>query len=149
MRSVASASGGSKMTEAATKFKIVLLPFPADKVPALQKQLPGLFAAVSKAGYGVDTGVPVVVVPTLFIARADLDANNDVAYTLVKTLIENYKELAQVNAALAEWKPDVAVQELPVPCHPGAMETLQGKGPLERQDGSAAATAGQIKVVCG
>ena len=110
------------MTEAATKFKIVLLPFPADKVPALQKQLPGLFAGVSKAGYGVDTGVPVVVVPTLFIARADLWWNNDVAYTLVKTLIENYKELAQVNAALAEWKPDVAVQELPVPYHPGAIK---------------------------
>ena len=118
--------GGSKMTEAATKFKIVLLPFPADKATALQKQVPGVFSAVSSSGYGVDVGVPCVGVPTLFIARADL--NNDVAYTLVKALLENYKELAQVNASLAGWKPEVAVRELEVPYHPGAIKYYKEKG---------------------
>lgn len=119
--------GGSKMAEFAAKTKLVLLPFEADRLPLLQNQLPAMFSAItSNIISGVDAGIPVVFTPMLFIGRADL--SDDLAYQIVKALIENYNELKMVNPVLAGWKPEVAVQELPIPYHSGAVKYYKEKG---------------------
>jgi TRAP-type uncharacterized transport system substrate-binding protein len=47
---------------------------------------------------------------------------------MVKALVENYNELKAVNPVLADWKPEVAVREMPVPYHPGAIKYYKEKG---------------------
>ena len=75
---------------------------------------------------GIDPGLKVIATPTLLIARADL--SDEFAYQMVKTLIDNYHELKTVNPVLADWKSEVAVRELPVPYHTGAIKYYKEKG---------------------
>jgi uncharacterized protein len=118
--------GGSKMAELATKSKIVILPFDPGKIAFVQKQL-AMFPAISPNNLsGVEPGHNVVSTPNLVIARADL--SDDQAYTIVKALIENYNDLKAINPVLADWKPEAAVREVPVPYHPGAIKYYKEKG---------------------
>ena len=118
---------GAKIVELAAKTKIVVLPFPADKAPLLQKALPGMFSVMTPDNLpGIDPGVPAVATPMMVIARADV--NNEVIYRIVKTLIENYNELKVINPVMAEWQPEVAVREFPFPYHPGAIKYFAEKG---------------------
>jgi len=118
--------GGSKMAELATKTRIVILPFDPAKIGFVQKQL-AMFPAISPSNLsGVEPGHKVVSTPNLVISRADL--SDDLAYTVVKALIENYNDLKMINPVLADWKPEVAVREVPVPYHPGAIKYYKEKG---------------------
>lgn len=118
--------GGSKMAEVSAKSKIIVLPFAPEKLPFVQKKL-AMFATVTPSNLsGVDPGIPAIATPNLLITRADL--TDDIAYLVVKTLIENYNELKTINAVMADWKPEVAVRELTVPYHPGAIKYYKEKG---------------------
>jgi len=118
--------GGSKMAELGTKSKIIILPFDPNRIHFVQKKL-SMFPTVSPNNLsGVDPGIPVVATPNLIISRADL--SDDLAYLVVKTLIENYNDLKQINPVMADWKPEVAVRELTVPYHPGAIRYYKEKG---------------------
>jgi TRAP transporter TAXI family solute receptor len=118
--------GGSKMAELSRKSKIVVLPFDPGKIAFVQKEMV-MFPAITPDNLsGVDPGLKVIATPNLLIARADL--SEDAAYQMVKALIENYHELKAVNPILADWKPEVAARELPVPYHPGAVRYYKEKG---------------------
>ena len=118
--------GGSKMAELSRKTKIVVLPFDPGKIAFVQKEMV-MFPAITPGNLsGVDPGQNVIATPSLLIARADL--GEDVAYQMVKALIENYNELKAVNPVLADWRPEVAARELPVPYHPGAIKFYKEKG---------------------
>ena len=118
---VSCALGGSKMVEFSQKAKLIVLPFQAEKASSLQKRLPAMFPAITPPTLaGVDPGVPVVATSNLLIGRVDLE--DDLVYRMVKALIENYDELKTVNPVMADWKPEVAVKELPIPYHPGAIK---------------------------
>jgi TRAP transporter TAXI family solute receptor len=118
--------GGSKMAELSRKTKIVALPFDPGKIALVQKEMV-MFPAITPDNLsGVDPGLKVIATPNLLIARADL--SDDAAYQMVKALIENYNELKAVNPVLADWKPEVAARELPVPYHPGAVRYYKEKG---------------------
>ena len=124
---ISCALGGSKMAEYSQKTKLIVLPFHAEKASALQKQLPTMFPVMTPATLsGIDPGIPVVATSNLFMGRADLD--EDLVYRMVKALIENYDELKTINPVMADWKPEVAVQELPIPYHPGAIKYYREKG---------------------
>jgi uncharacterized protein len=118
--------GGSKMAELSRKTKIVVLSFDPGRIAFVQKEMV-MFPAITPDNLsGVDPGLKVIATPNLLIARADL--SDDAAYQMVKALIENYNELKAVNPILAEWKPEVAARELPVPYHPGAVRYYKEKG---------------------
>ncbi len=124
---VACSLGGAKMVEVNSKKKLLVLPFAADKVPFLRTRLPGMVAAVTPADrVGIPPGVPVVATPVLFIGVAGLD--NALAYGMVKGLIANYSALKAINPELAEWKPEAAVRDLPIPYHPGAIKYYKEQG---------------------
>jgi hypothetical protein len=118
--------GGSKMAELATKSKILVLNFDPAKIAIVQKAVAVFPATTPSSLSGVEPGAKVVSTPNLFIGRADV--SDEVAYQMVKTLIENYNELKAVNPVLADWTPEVAVRELPVPYHPGAIKYYKEKG---------------------
>jgi TRAP transporter TAXI family solute receptor len=118
--------GGSKMAELSRKSKIVVLPFDPGKIAFVQKEMVMFPAITPETLSGVDPGLKVIATPTLLIARADL--SDDVVHQIVRALIENFNELKTVNPVLADWKPEVAVRELPVPYHPGAIKYYKEKG---------------------
>ncbi len=118
--------GGSKMAELSRKTKIVVLPFDPGKIAFVQKEMVMYPAITPNNLSGVDPGLKVIATPNLLIARADL--GDDVAYQMVKALMDNYSELKAVNPVLADWKPEVAARELPVPYHPGAVRYYREKG---------------------
>jgi hypothetical protein len=54
---------------------------------------------------------------------------DEVAYSLVKTWAENWKELEPVHPQLRGWRPEVFVQKLAtIPYHPGAIKFFKEKG---------------------
>ncbi len=118
--------GGSKMAELSRKSKIVVLPFDPGRIAFVQKEMVMFPAITPETLSGVDPGLKVIATPTLLIARADL--SEDMTYQMVKALIDNFKELKAVNPVLADWTPEVAVRELPVPYHPGAIKFYREKG---------------------
>jgi len=118
--------GGSKMAELSRKTKILVLSFDPAKIAFVQKEMVMFPAITPDTLSGIDPGQKVIATPSLLIARADL--SEDIAYQMVKALIENYNELKAVNPVLADWKPEVAVRELPVPYHPGAIKFYKEKG---------------------
>lgn len=118
--------GGSKMAEYATKMKMVVIPFAMDKASSLQKSLPAMALKTTPNNLsGVAPGIPAASTPMLLIGRADIA--DDTAYQIVKTLIENYQELKAVNPVMADWKPEAAVNALPIPYHNGAIKYYKEK----------------------
>jgi TRAP-type uncharacterized transport system substrate-binding protein len=55
--------------------------------------------------------------------------SDEVAYTLVKTWAENWKELEPIHPQLRGWRPEVFVQKLAtIPYHPGAIKFFKENG---------------------
>ena len=119
--------GGSKMAEAEAKIGIKILPFPENKVPFLRKTLPVFHAAITPTGMpGVTPGVPVVA--TFGITAVNKDLPEETAYTVIKALLENYKELLPVHKDFYGWTPERAVRDMGMPYHPGAIKYYKEKG---------------------
>jgi TRAP transporter TAXI family solute receptor len=119
--------GGSKMAEAEAKIGIKILPFPENKVPFLRQSLPVFYAAKTPSGLpGVSPGVAVVATPGILAANEDL--SNETAYLVVKTLLENCKELFPIHKDFYGWAPERAVKDLGIPYHPGAIRYYKEKG---------------------
>jgi len=119
--------GGSKMAEAEAKIGIKILPFPESKVPFLRQSLPVFYAAKTPSGMpGVSPNVPVVATPAVLAANEDL--SDDTAYTVVKALLDNHKDLLPVHKDFYGWTPERAVRDLSIPYHPGAIRYYKEKG---------------------
>ena len=119
--------GGSKMAEAEAKVGIKILPFPENRVPFLRKSLPVFQAATTPTGMpGVTPGVPVVA--TFGIIAVNKDLPEETAYTVIKTLLENHKELFPVHKDFYGWTPERAVRDIGMPYHPGAIKYYKEKG---------------------
>ena len=118
---------GPMMKELVSKTKIRVLPFGADKMAFVNGKNPGLFLVPTQAGLtGIDAGIPVISSPTTLHTASDLP--DDVAYTIVKTLIEKYDELVPASPYLKQYSADRAVRKIPVLYHPGAVRYYKEKG---------------------
>ena len=81
-------------------------------------------------GYSFVTDpVPTVAVQATLIASTDLD--DAVAYHIVRSLIENQREVAEGHARGAYISPFNAVQSISVNLHPGALRFFEGLGILD------------------
>jgi TRAP-type uncharacterized transport system substrate-binding protein len=56
------------------------------------------------------------------------DFPEDLAYTIVKVLIEHVNEVAKVHADAAEWNLQNYRRMIAIPFHPGAIEYYKEKG---------------------
>lgn len=117
---------GSKWVEAEKRTGITVLPVEEDKFPFLRQHLPVVFAVKTPAGMpSIKAGVPVVTIPSVFGTNQDLD--DETAYIIVKTLLENQKELIPVHRDFQAWSPERAVKNLGMPYHPGAVRYYKEK----------------------
>ena len=124
--------GGSKMAEAEAKIGIKILPFAESKVSFLRQSLPVFHAAITPSGMpGVTPGVTVVATPGITAANEDL--SDETAYLVIKTLLENHKELFPVHQDFHGWTPERAVRDIGMPYHPGAIKYYKEKGLWSRE----------------
>jgi uncharacterized protein len=118
---------GPMMKELVSKTKIRVLPFGAEKMAFVNSKNPGLFLVQTQPGLtGIDAGLPVISSPTTLHTTSDLP--DDVAYVIVKTLIEKYDELVPASPYLKQYSADRAVRKIPVLYHPGAVRYYKEKG---------------------
>lgn len=119
--------GGAKLQELATsRAKAIALPFDPAKIALIQRDIPAVFAAFSKKVGPIPDGIPVVGTPEVFFAHQELD--EELAYRLVKVLLESQEELKLIHRDFAEWGEHNAVRKLSVPYHPGAIRYYKERG---------------------
>jgi len=75
---------------------------------------------------GIDTDVPVVCVSNLLICSQKMEEK--VAYSVVKAIMENTKDLVIVHKEAEKISPSSAVVGSPLPFHPGAVKYYHEKG---------------------
>ena len=119
--------GGAKLEELATSSaKAIALPFDSARIDVIQWEMPAVFSAVSKKAGPIPAGIPVVGTPEVFFAHRELD--EEIAYRLVKVLLESQEELKLIHRDFAQWTEHNAVRKLPVPYHPGAIRYYKERG---------------------
>jgi TRAP transporter TAXI family solute receptor len=124
------AVGMGIVTEADAKVGIRFLPVCQDPkgIEVAQGIMPGAHVKIRKAGpaglkqdtllwhYGI-------------VVTGSTHMSDEVAYTLVKTWAENWKELEPIHPQLRGWRPEVFVQKLAtIPYHPGAIKFFKENG---------------------
>lgn len=98
----------------------------------IRQSLPMASPIWFKSGYpGAKLDTPSIGIPMYLYARADIDDN--LAYTIVKTLLEHYDELKVMHPALAQWTLDNAVKNTEIPFHAGAIKYYKEKGVWTKQ----------------
>lgn len=70
--------------------------------------------------------VRTLVMATTLVVSADVA--EDVVYAITKSLCENITELPRVHASLADYRCETAVNDRPVPVHPGALRYYRERG---------------------
>jgi hypothetical protein len=74
----------------------------------------------------VQGGIPVVGVPNALWGHEKM--SDDTAYFIVKTLIENYDNLQSYHKEFKDWSLSMAVRNVLMPYHPGAIKYYREKG---------------------
>jgi hypothetical protein len=80
------------------------------------------------------TGVvsnPTYMIEVDFYVLTGADVSDDVVYQLTKTMYENKDALGEAFGAFRRFKPDMMVQENPVPYHPGAVKFYKEVGQMK------------------
>lgn len=75
---------------------------------------------------GQDDDVPSLSTPNLLVVRADMD--EDLAYALVRELLEARSELAQVHPVAGRISAEYTLEVSPIPLHPGVVRYLREQG---------------------
>ena len=124
---------GHPMTTEISQTADVVQLSPTDEMLSTMSEKYGFGTAVLPGGSfrGQDEDITLPASTTTLIASADM--SEDLAYTIVKTLVENAERLAAGHGALADfnpeeaWKPEIVNLEL----HPGAARYFTERGWLE------------------
>jgi TRAP transporter TAXI family solute receptor len=108
---------------------IRLLPVDAEHMKKILQMEPGLMdTVIPKTAYkGMEADVPAVGTVTCIVINKNV--SDDLAYKIVKTLYDNWPELAKVKKqAIEESLPDKALLGARIPVHPGALKYYKEKG---------------------
>lgn len=110
--------------------KIKLLPVEEDMLQRISKKYPYYIPDWIKAGTykGVDSDVRAIAIKGVIICRDDLE--EELAYTITKTILEHRDELELVHVAAKEITLENAIPT-PIPLHPGSVRYLKEKGLLK------------------
>jgi TRAP transporter TAXI family solute receptor len=106
---------------------IRLLPIPADKIAELEK-FPGVESYTLPGGLyqGVDYAVEGIAVRAHIIVREDFP--EDVAYSMVKTIAENFESYPGVLKAMSYARLEDMAKDTGIPMHPGAERYYRERG---------------------
>lgn len=111
--------------------QIHFIPIARDKVLEARKKYPdlmtgrhpGVITPEYLKGIKLDAPVPAVMAPRFFTTTTALP--DDVAYTIAKTMVDNWKEY---QASVTDFNPKSAVFTPEVPYHPGAIKAFKELG---------------------
>jgi TRAP transporter TAXI family solute receptor len=103
----------------------------AEKMAAVY---PGSYPATLKAGTATGLVKDTAMLTNDIYLVGTKDLSEDAAYTIVKALWDNTKELAAAYRALASWRQDRMVSRNAfIPYHPGAIKFYKEKGVWNKQ----------------
>jgi TRAP transporter TAXI family solute receptor len=124
------AVGMGIITEADAKVGIRFLPVCQDQkgIEVAQGIMPGAHVKIRPAGAaGLKQDTPLWQYGIVVAGSTHMP--DEVAYSLVKTWADNWKELEPIHPQLRGWRPEVFVQKLAtIPYHPGAIKFFKEKG---------------------
>ena len=111
----------SYLLEVNTVSPLVVLPFPANLISFVHRELPGMFPVNTDGIPAIADGIPVVGSPCVMYTYEDFP--DDVVYIMLKTLLEKQNELIEQNEGLMKhWSKEKAIRDFGVPYHPGAIQ---------------------------
>lgn len=103
------------------------LPIEPDKAKIIADKVPGIVPDVWPAGmFGTSADTPTISHVFAFYAHQDLDDN--IVYTILKTMYDHQDELGQVHVQLKEWSKANALRLITIPMHPGAIKYYKEQG---------------------
>jgi TRAP transporter TAXI family solute receptor len=110
-----------------SKRPIKLISIPDDKIAALAK-FRGVEPYTMPAGVykGVDYPVKGIAVRAHLFVRNDFP--DDIAYTVVKSILSNFKRYPTVYKAMELVKENEVVRDVGIPFHPGALRYYKERG---------------------
>ncbi|HXV81197.1 MAG TPA: TAXI family TRAP transporter solute-binding subunit [Candidatus Binatia bacterium] len=124
------AVGMGIVTEADAKVGIRFLPVCDDPkgVRVAQGIMPGGHVGIRRAG-PAGLKQDTLLWQYGIVVAASTHMPNEVAYALVKTWADNWKQLEPIHPQLRGWRPEVFVQKLAtIPYHPGAINFYKERG---------------------
>jgi len=107
---------------------IKMLSLPDDKIDSILKANKGTVPYTIAPGTykGVDYPVKGIATIVNIVAREDMP--EDVAYSIVKAIAENYDRYSTVSKAMTLSKKEEMGKEMGIPLHPGALKYYKEKG---------------------
>lgn len=122
---------GSTIVQMAASDRIRLIPIAPDKVEKIVADNAVYRKVVLPKGTyeGVDADILTVNSPGWFQVREDMP--EELAYNIVKTVIEHLDELRGINAEFKVLTKEMAPETLGIPLHPGAAKYFKEAGLLK------------------
>lgn len=119
------------ISELAAVQEIEIIPIDTEIIEKLNEQYPIYFESEIPADLykGVTEPVKTAALKNYIIVNKDLD--EDLAYELVKNMYENWDQIKQSHSALKDVTPEMAVERMEIPLHPGVMKYYREKGLIE------------------
>lgn len=116
------------ISELATTQDIKIISIDSDIIEELNKQYPIYFESeISGDIYkGITEPVKTAALKNYILVNKDVD--EELAYNLVKTMYENWAEVQQCHSALKSVTPEMAVERMEIPLHPGVVKYYKEKG---------------------
>ncbi len=120
--------GGGKIVEVDAKVGAVWLPFDPAKIGVVQELEPMIQSGVGQPYVpGVKQPTPAIAIPNWELC--DKSLSDEVAYAIVKALMEHAKELSRATWEFNEWGKETAiVSNTFMPYHPGAVKYFKEIG---------------------
>lgn len=118
----------SSLLDLATTRDIVLIPLTEEEVQASIGADP-TFANYTIAGglyTGQDEDVLTVGTPNVIVVSAEMD--EELAYTLIKTIYDHIDEVIAVHPSAKDTTPEFSLMSTPIPLHPGALRYYEEQG---------------------
>jgi hypothetical protein len=118
----------SSIMDLATVRDMHMIPLSDDEVARTAAVDPTVRRDVIPAGAyrGQDEDVPSLSTPNLLVVRADMD--DELAYSLIRELLEAQPELAQVHPVARRISAEYTLDVSPIPLHPGVVRYLREQG---------------------
>jgi hypothetical protein len=119
------------IVNASSQRKIKMLPLSKELIDKLVKEHRGLEPyTLPKGCYpGVESEVPGIAANVVALVSKDMP--DEVAYTLTKSIYENFERYGKLAKAMALGKREEMAKEIGIPMHPGAVKFYKEKGLLK------------------
>ena len=111
----------SSLLDLATTRDVVLIPLSEEEVQASIDADPTFASYTIQSGLypGQDADVMTVGTPNVIVVGAEMD--EELAYTLIKTIYDHIDEVIAVHPSAKDTTPEFSLESTPIPLHPGAL----------------------------